>query len=43
MITITNRHLLQLCGFRPIRANFSVTQPLSFWLRCLWWRVAGKL
>lgn len=41
-ITITNRRLLRMFGYNPKAKGASVTQPLSYWIRCAWWRLTGR-
>ena len=39
-IKITNQRVLDFFNFKVIlpRGCVSVEQPLSLWLRCLWWK-----
>ena len=38
-MTITNPRILALFGFRILDGSrCKVSQPITLWLRCLWWR-----
>lgn len=40
-IRISNPKILAFFDFRVVvgKRRLSVEQPLSLWLRCLWWRI----
>ncbi len=41
-ITITNHRLLRFFGFNPKSPKARISQPLSYWARCWWWKVTKQ-